>query len=236
MVIRHKVLSEDEQNEQGRLWRDCKPAIYGAAYQGDMDGKFLAAMRQKYVLDDNTVAVRLWRKEIGEASDAGFPPAMVERGYRILDGDVWDYDVNEAMDWFRKAHEAGCLAGTGGMGATAALNDYSGREKPLMIEYLRQAADGGDPMGNLTLGNMYYYGDGLPLDYGQALEYYRRTAEAGGSNGYRYVARILIRGLAGPADLAGGRAALETSLGYGEDEEKLALLAELEELEAAAGR
>ena len=47
----------------------------------------------------------------------------------------------------------------------------------------RLAAEQGDAEAQNELGDMYYYGDGVPLDYNEAVKWFRLSAEKGDAYG-----------------------------------------------------
>jgi len=44
---------------------------------------------------------------------------------------------------------------------------------------LRKLADSGDPQAQYALGSMYRYGQGVPLDYGETVNWWRKAADRG---------------------------------------------------------
>lgn len=59
-------------------------------------------------------------------------------------------------------------------------NDYdkAGR-KDKMIEWYRRGVESGDPTSMYNLAYSYEHGDGVPMDYASAVEYYQKAKEAG---------------------------------------------------------
>ena len=55
----------------------------------------------------------------------------------------------------------------------------SEREPSVRVEACRTAAEQGDAEAQFSLGVMYYYGEGVSQDYGEAVKWYRLAAEQG---------------------------------------------------------
>lgn len=53
------------------------------------------------------------------------------------------------------------------------------QEKIETVKRFAQAAEQGDALGQIDLGNCYYYGNGVKQDYAEAVKWYRKAAEQG---------------------------------------------------------
>ncbi|GHV06701.1 hypothetical protein FACS189416_7410 [Bacteroidia bacterium] len=51
--------------------------------------------------------------------------------------------------------------------------------KKATVEELIAAAESGNAAAQNKLGSMYYYGEGVPTDYHEAVRWYRKSAEQG---------------------------------------------------------
>ena len=56
---------------------------------------------------------------------------------------------------------------------------YDAKNYTEALRCYRQAADQGDPEGQVRLGNMYYDGKGVAKDYAEAVKWYRMAADQG---------------------------------------------------------
>lgn len=78
-----------------------------------------------------------------------------------------------------------CLAGVAGLGvaaigvAPALAETAAPPADPAELEELRLAADRGDAAAQNNLGMMYYDGDGVAQNYGEAVRYFRLAADQG---------------------------------------------------------
>src|SRR5271154_3169090 len=74
-------------------------------------------------------------------------------------------------------HEGGKAPKTGrsqNEGIPEVLQDYA-----QAATWFRKAADLGNPVAQVNLGNLYVEGKGMPRDYSQAAEWYRKAADQG---------------------------------------------------------
>lgn len=84
---------------------------------------------------------------------------------------------------FALLHEA-AAAGNGTahaeIGNLYTRQSYVVQESPTdAVSWFRKAADLGDPLGQLRLGEMQFSGEGMPADQGAAVELFRKSAEQG---------------------------------------------------------
>lgn len=87
------------------------------------------------------------------------------------------------------------------LGVTSAFAAVSSAEE---FEQLRQQAEAGDPAAMADIANAYYrgsYNAGISRDFGQALAWFLRAAEAGNTDVYMTIATIYEKGSAGERDL-----------------------------------
>ena len=82
-----------------------------------------------------------------------------------------------------------------------AANVYTPEE----LEQLKQSAEGGSADAMATLGRLYYLGNyksGISRDFGRALDWFQRAADAGNQNVLMNIAAIYEKGSAGERDLS----------------------------------
>lgn len=93
-----------------------------------------------------------------------------------------------------------CLAGVAGLGvaaigvAPALAETAAPPADPAELEELRLAADRGDAAAQNNLGMMYYDGDGVAQNYGEAVRYFRLAADQGDAGGQFAVGRMYAEG------------------------------------------
>ncbi len=102
------------------------------------------------------------------------PAAMVALGSEYEQAG----DSQEAVNWYRKAADAGNAQGMYNLGDMyrhwPKIRDY-----PQAIELYLKAAEAGVPRGWTSVGAMYQYADGAEKDCQQAISLYSKAAEAG---------------------------------------------------------
>lgn len=82
---------------------------------------------------------------------------------------------------------------------------YAAVKSPEEFEQLRQKAEGGDAAAMVEVANAYYrgnYNSGVSRDFGQALSWFLRAADAGNTDVYLTIATIYEKGSAGGRDFA----------------------------------
>src|SRR5689334_10418785 len=62
------------------------------------------------------------------------------------------------------------------------------------IRWCRKAADLGDATAQVVLGNMYYYGQGVPQDYAEAVRWFRKAAAQGDKTVFAALTIIYFKG------------------------------------------
>jgi uncharacterized protein len=68
-------------------------------------------------------------------------------------------------------------------GAAAQIDDaeaaFNQSDFPAALQLLRPLAEQGDPRAQVSLGQMYDFGYGVPQDYAETLKWYRKAADQG---------------------------------------------------------
>jgi tetratricopeptide (TPR) repeat protein len=77
---------------------------------------------------------------------------------------------------------------------------YKADQKGQAVEWFRKAAEHGNALGQLWLGQMYYFGIGLPKDSTQAAKWFRTAAEQGNALGQLWLGGMYFSGLGVPKD------------------------------------
>jgi TPR repeat protein len=121
-------------------------------------------------------------------------------------------DFDEAVKWYRKAVDRGIANAQNNLGemytyGRAALEDLA---KNIMYEvdlclgppedydealkWFRKAADQGHAEAQYSIGNMYFFGEGVPEDLAEAFKWYRMAAEQGHVVAQRRLGNIYFYG------------------------------------------
>ena len=77
---------------------------------------------------------------------------------------------------------------------------YKERNYAAALKELQPLADKGDAVAQLYIGFMYDNGEGVPVDYRQAVVWYRKSAEQGNANAQYNLAMMHANGLYVPQD------------------------------------
>jgi len=163
-----------------------------AAIAGDADGMFRVGieLRSIAVTADSDVA----RQYLEAAKAKGHPDA--EEAMRPFSFSDADRQFDAAVDWFGKKPTnwalAEAAADAGSLWAQAHLAAHHD-ERPGGLAWLRKRAADGDPSAQLTLGNAYAFGRGVPEDEKLALRWYLAAAEDGNGCGLLEAARVHVR-------------------------------------------
>lgn len=139
------------------------------------DPAAMVALGSEYEQAGNSQeAVNCYRK----AADAGNAQGM----YNL--GDMYRHwpkirDYPQAIEWYLKAAEAGVPRGWTSVGAMYQYADGAEKDCQQAISLYSKAAEAGDPLAMVDMGIFYEKGcDEVPLDYKQAVDSFRKAADA----------------------------------------------------------
>ena len=123
-------------------------------------------------------ATRLDRWE--QAAREGYTRGMVLLGecYEKGLGGV-PQDDEQAVDWYRKAAEAGNALAMYNLGWMYEYGRGVPQDEKQVVEWYRKAAEAGNVAAMYNLGWMYAKGRGVPQDEKQAVEWLHKAAQAG---------------------------------------------------------
>ena len=122
------------------------------------------------------------------AADSGDAGSMCNLGVMFAES-----DPGRALEWFRKAAEAGSLS---------AMRNVAAMDQENAISWLQRAADLGDIDSIVILASKYRNGDGVPEDKPKAAELYRIAADRGDMEAQYDLAFMLDAGEGIPVDRA----------------------------------
>lgn len=137
---------------------------------------------------------------IEKAAKGGYPPAQAMYAYIL---DKAEENVL-AVQWFRKAAEAGNAEGM--FGLASMYSSGEGFAKPDFAQagqWYIKAAEAGHVQAMEVVYNLYLQGRGVPQEPARAIEWMKKAATHGRESAARQLADIYARGLYGqPADPA----------------------------------
>ena len=136
------------------------------------------------------------------ASDAGIASAMVNLGSIYEKGLGVPVDIQAALSFYEKASAAGSVDGR----KRAIDILYFGRDgiSPDFVKVypiIEAAAIGGDAPSSNLLGTMHEFGQGVPLDLGKAIHWFREGATRGDLKAQSNLGRMLRQTSTSDADL-----------------------------------
>jgi len=146
-----------------------------------------ALARQLY--EQSQVASGQRRALLRQAAELGEPRAMVDLGeiYRE-DREGGANHEREAMQWFRKAADAGSTAGMLHLGAMYQLSNPE--DDTRAVFWYQKAATGGNPDAMFNLGSMYEHGRGVDPDLKKAKNLYTQAAALGNTEAKAALANL----------------------------------------------
>ena len=112
------------------------------------------------------------RAEMGE----GRAQVLLGLAYEMGSADLMP-QPSQALSWFLKAADQG-ITWSAIWAADFYLSGSPGIEQDFAkaLKLYRSAADSGDPKAAFFVGQMYFYGDGVPADHREAAAWYKRAA------------------------------------------------------------
>ena len=147
-------------------------------------------------------------EELRERAERGDRTAQFEFGLDQLNRKA---DEHRALEWFRRAADAGDLNAACEL-AKCLGNTKRGRLRAgEAVHYARLAAEGGIGRACAVLGHAYEVGDDVQRDFASALEWYRRGVELGDSESGCLLGYCYQFGRGVPADLGRAEGCFETS-------------------------
>ena len=139
----------------------------------------LVLARQRMAAGTYASALPLFQK----AAEHGSAEAMVYMGnyYSSAKTEFTGVpkDDSQAVNWYRKAADAGNASGMGELGTMYQAGHGVEEDAWQAMRWYRKAAEAGDTVAMRNLGELYERGIGIELDYRQALSWYMKAAEAG---------------------------------------------------------
>ena len=121
----------------------------------------------------------------GCASEVSKTRALAERGnslaqYKLaqilLEGNVEEQNVEDALLWYKKAADGGNADAQAKLGHLYVAGDIVQRNYVTAAYWYRQAARQGHSDALAEYGDLYYLGYGVPQDYGEALKLFQEAA------------------------------------------------------------
>ena len=141
-----------------------------------------------------------------------------------------DYGV--ALDLWAPMAQAGVARAQSNMGAAFLAGHGVERDPDKAVEWLRRAAEQGDPGGQRNLALCHYEGWGVPQDQAEAATWYGKAAEQGDVDAQDMLSWMKLLGGGCEQDYAGARVWAEKAAARG----SIAAMARLGDRQPRTGR
>ena len=135
------------------------------------------------------------------AAEAGYDWGMYNLAGRLAAGTGTDKDEDGALDWYRKAADAGLVQAMNRVGLIYDNGSLGVSEDEAEATYwYRKAAEAGYDWGMYNLAIQYEQGEGVEKSPETAFEWYLKAAQAGNSDAMYAVGRCYLQGTGTRAD------------------------------------
>ena len=118
-------------------------------------------------------------KELSKLAKKGNTEAQLELGKCYYEGDEVAKDLNEAVNWYRKAALQGLADAQYNLGDCYYKGEGVAKNLNMALYWYRKAAEQNQPEAQCALGNCYFNGEGVAKDRYQAFQLYRSAAFQG---------------------------------------------------------
>ncbi|MDH3223132.1 MAG: sel1 repeat family protein [Gemmatimonadota bacterium] len=127
---------------------------------------------------------------IERSARARVPEAMFLMGTAFDEGLGRSVDPEEAVEWYRRAAEAGHILAAHNLGNALSAGRGVPEDPAGAVRWWRAAAEAGDAITQLRLGEAYEAGRGVPSDLDSARVWYGRSAATGNRQAREALARL----------------------------------------------
>ncbi|MCB1188140.1 sel1 repeat family protein [bacterium] len=213
--------------ESERIFHDCRDALFELVKLSHPEANFLFCNTWgMHSMDE--IAMMYETESLFEACDAGFVPAWLLRG--DIEADPADgCNPEEAMLWYRKAADAGWLAGRTGVAKVLCDPAYGGFDPATGIAMLRECAARTDSHAMQLLARMLLDDELGHYDPEEARQWLARAVKLGEYYACIELAILHRDGTGGPVDIVEARRLLRIATQFSFDSEARKLLSELDE-------
>jgi TPR repeat protein len=130
------------------------------------------------------------RDYIRRSAELGFAPAQVALGYFYETGTILTREPQLGAEWYKKAAQQDDVLGEWLLGRAIFAGETSLRDLNEASDWLKKAAAHNDPFGQYLLGMIRLERN----DYGQAVEWFRKSAHQGLPQAQQQLALLLKQG------------------------------------------
>ena len=107
------------------------------------------------------------------------PEAQYALGKLLLSGDLEVNNVDEGLQWLRRAAQGGNTYAAYRLGKEYLTGEHIPKSTETAVCCFRSSAEQGNPFAQYMLGKLYLEGKAVPRDQEQAVQWFRRSAAQG---------------------------------------------------------
>jgi TPR repeat protein len=163
----------------GHYYRCATEALKKAAEAGEAEAQFMLASCYEYSNGNNLILARTWYLK---AAEQGHAKAMCKAAMFVAKnkGGYLDGEARKAI-MMRYVNAAIAAKEPNGK-ALLATTYFEKRDIKQALPLIQEAVEEGSAIGQMLLGNMYYYGMGVAKDIDKAKHYLRLASDQGYSD------------------------------------------------------
>ena len=200
--VKYKVLSRTGEKQlpyienglRARLVLDVAP-VQSATQQANY-ARWGLTERDFGVVGGDTLLKRVGAQtrlaELTRAAESGDTVAQTLVGIAFFNGIGTAVDYAKAVEWSRRAADAGNARAMNTVAATFASG--TNKDYAEALRWYRKAADLGLPFAMKNIGGLYSNGYGMKQDYAEAIRWYRKAADLGESDAMRLLGSLYALG------------------------------------------
>jgi TPR repeat protein len=136
--------------------------------------------------------------ELKAAASEGDAEAMLEYGWRLVEGQGVDTNTTEGLNWLQKAADAGNARAWYAIGFVHSNGVGVELDIAKSVEYYRKGAEAGDADCQIGMGMIYQAGkqipSGIEADPAEAAKWYRMAADQENTHAMHHLAGLYTRG------------------------------------------
>ncbi|MCB1187653.1 sel1 repeat family protein [bacterium] len=233
LLLRDLPSTDERIDERTQLFNDCDETVTALCVTGNPEANYVYTA-YRYELDLSEKMQEAVRQSLRDSCQKDYPPALHLQGKLYQTAKLYEQDYSQALHWYTLCHEAGCIKGTSRLGGMYARDKHEWFDAERGLALLEEGVAGNDEYAQLRLSVHYRFGSLVEEDLPRGRSLLESSARQGNEIAMRLLAAMQMRGEGGPVDLPAARDNIEMAMLDGSGPKEEELLAELEELEAAA--
>jgi TPR repeat protein len=207
---------DNNQDNEARTWYGiAHSSMERAAAGGDARaqlwlGRF--AGTDAYGLTPDPAASLKWLQQASDKES----DALVEIGWAHFYGRGVPQNTQLAIDWFARAVAKGNTSGAFAIAYACSHDPTAKPDYHCAVQWDQTVADRNGRAAN-ELGWFYEFGRGVPVDFAQALKWYKRAVALGNTDAYDNIGNLYYYGRGVSSDYGQARVWFDRGAAYGDD-------------------